>query len=64
MKALPLKFDGPDDYFCLYIGSLGKGTLMIFENKAGYHEAVYSEISIREIQDKRFADPVMTTLHP
>ena len=64
MHTLPLSFSNSADFFNVYFGTCGSGTLEIFKNKDGNFEAIYSDLNIHEILDDKIDDPIMATLHP
>jgi len=53
-----------DSFFPLYIGTLGNGTLIVFQKEDGSFEASYANVKVRDYLNLEDKSPVMLTLHP
>jgi hypothetical protein len=60
---LPMSFSNDTNFFILYIEKRGDKTLMVFKDKVGNFEAVYSDLDVYELLGKT-DDPVVQNLHP
>ena len=52
------------EFFNLYMGVCGEGTLLIFPTKDEGFEAVYTDLEIKEFMNLKYISPIMSTLRP